>query len=162
MSPEGNRWFIAKVEETTEHADEDSPAHAFIQWKGTDVCFDFYCDCGEQGHFDGYFAYQFRCGSCKTVYVFPHDVYAIKVDEPVNTLCEPVDLDMWDGITMMGTDDDVQLSLPERMAAFIEAVASQSTTDGQCLVCRKSDGKHGTVCVFSYAQGLAEELKSHD
>lgn len=25
-----------------------------IQWKGTDACLDFYCECGMQGHLDGF------------------------------------------------------------------------------------------------------------
>lgn len=38
---------------------EDTPdrAHAFIQWKGTDVCMDFHCECGVHMHFDGDFAF---------------------------------------------------------------------------------------------------------
>ena len=38
--------------------------HAFIQWKGTDVCMDFRCPCGEGGHFDGVFAYTVECPAC--------------------------------------------------------------------------------------------------
>lgn len=40
--------------------------HAFIQWKGTDVCMDFYCPCDEEGggHFDGMFAYVVECPRC--------------------------------------------------------------------------------------------------
>ena len=44
----------------------------FIQWKGTDVCLDFHCECGEAGHFDGDFAYQLRCGACQRVWDLPH------------------------------------------------------------------------------------------
>lgn len=50
---EGAQTLIAK----------DVP-HAFIQWKGTDVCMDFHCPCGEGGHFDGYFAYVVECPAC--------------------------------------------------------------------------------------------------
>jgi hypothetical protein len=37
---------------------------AFIQWKGTDVCMDVYCLCGQQFHIDATFTYavQCRCG----------------------------------------------------------------------------------------------------
>lgn len=48
--------------------------HAFIQWKGTDVCLDFRCECGAIGHFDGFFAYQLRCGACSRVWDMPHTV----------------------------------------------------------------------------------------
>jgi hypothetical protein len=42
--------------------------HAFIQWKGTDVCADLYCDCGAQYHVDGDFMYHVKCGECGRVY----------------------------------------------------------------------------------------------
>ena len=40
----------------------------FIQWKGTDICMDFWCDCGTKNHYDGYFAYYVQCKGCKQVY----------------------------------------------------------------------------------------------
>lgn len=81
------------------YGDQPDP-HAFIQWKGTDVCLDFYCDCGTQGHFDGDFAYQLRCPACDTVWEMPWHLYPrratdvrdgvcdIEVDEPDRTLGE--------------------------------------------------------------------------
>lgn len=33
--------------------DEPENPYAFIQWKGTDVCMDFHCECGAHCHFDG-------------------------------------------------------------------------------------------------------------
>jgi hypothetical protein len=38
----------------------DKP-HVWIQWKGTDVCCDILCSCGNASHYDGYFLYFFRC-----------------------------------------------------------------------------------------------------
>jgi len=46
-------------------------AYAFIQWKGTDACFDFTCDCGAEAHFDGYFAYVVKCGACGQEWEMP-------------------------------------------------------------------------------------------
>lgn len=43
-----------------------------IQWKGTEVCLDFYCHCGYKGHYDGGFAYGLRCGGCGAVWELPH------------------------------------------------------------------------------------------
>jgi len=40
----------------------------FIQWKGTDLCMDFHCECGTHNHYDGYFAYYVRCAGCGQVY----------------------------------------------------------------------------------------------
>lgn len=57
--------------------------HAFIQWKNTNVCFDFICDCGEQSHYDGWFAYKVRCVACGTVYEMPDILYPRKsTDDP--------------------------------------------------------------------------------
>lgn len=42
---------------------EDRP-HVWIQWKGTDVCCDIHCACGEMLHFDGEFFYFVKCGAC--------------------------------------------------------------------------------------------------
>lgn len=40
----------------------------WIQWKGTNVCIDIYCSCGESSHFDGDFMYYVRCPYCSQVY----------------------------------------------------------------------------------------------
>jgi hypothetical protein len=39
-------------------------AEVFLQWKGTDACYDFYCPCSpdEPQHWDGYFGGEFTCG----------------------------------------------------------------------------------------------------
>ena len=39
-----------------------------IQWKGTAVCMDVYCACGELLHFDTWFAYHIGCSVCGQVY----------------------------------------------------------------------------------------------
>lgn len=48
----------------THDAVPGTDAEQFIQWKGTDVCLDFYCPCGAHGHVDGMFAHYVRCGAC--------------------------------------------------------------------------------------------------
>ena len=47
---------------------KDKRPDTFIQWKGTDVCVDIYCTCGEQCHFDGMFMYYVRCPHCQAAY----------------------------------------------------------------------------------------------
>lgn len=42
--------------------------HAWIQWKGTNVCMDIHCKCGAHGHIDTDFAYHVKCRDCGTVY----------------------------------------------------------------------------------------------
>lgn len=53
--------------------DIENPS-AFIQWKGTNVCMDFYCECGAHCHFDGYFAYVVKCPHCETEWEMPSHV----------------------------------------------------------------------------------------
>lgn len=43
--------------------------HGWIQWKGTDVCMDVYCACGEQFHIDASFAYHVKCPECGRFYM---------------------------------------------------------------------------------------------
>ncbi len=57
--------------------DTDAPG-AFVQWKGTDVCMDFYCDCGAHGHFDGFFAYTVKCQHCGTTWEMPVHLFPRK------------------------------------------------------------------------------------
>lgn len=58
-------------------ANESSPnvPYAFVQWKGTDVCMDFHCDCGADCHFDGYFASEVKCPHCNAIWEMP--IYAV-------------------------------------------------------------------------------------
>lgn len=60
-------------------SDEERP-DAFIQWKGTDACLDLYCTCGEQFHFDGYFAYELTCGRCGQTYELPNTLRIYPVE----------------------------------------------------------------------------------
>lgn len=54
---------------------------AFIQWKGTDVCMDFHCECGAFCHFDGDFAYSVKCPHCQTVWQMPCMMYPRKLTQ---------------------------------------------------------------------------------
>jgi len=42
--------------------------YAFIQWKGTNVCADVHCVCGNSAHFDVDFFYAVKCAACGAVY----------------------------------------------------------------------------------------------
>lgn len=52
----------------------------FIQWKGTDLCMDFHCECGTHNHYDGYFAYHVKCKGCGQVYKMDTKVLMEKVN----------------------------------------------------------------------------------
>lgn len=43
------------------------PGSTHIQWKGTEVCMDLVCFCGQRLHIDAGFAYAVRCHACERV-----------------------------------------------------------------------------------------------
>ena len=57
-----------------------SEPHGWIQWKGTDVCIDIHCVCGEHSHYDGDFLYHFKCPVCNVVYQVGAYVKLYKLD----------------------------------------------------------------------------------
>lgn len=65
---------------------QGSDAEMFIQWKGTEVCLDFYCPCGESSHLDSAFAYFVQCPSCDTVFELGTQVIIKRVQEPTETM----------------------------------------------------------------------------
>lgn len=91
-----------------------SSAEVFIQWKGTDVCLDWTCPCGDGGgHYDGHFAYGLQCEACGRKFKMPSTVTITEVtdDDPVihsmqiadAAKHEPIDIPMPD---YGRTDDD--------------------------------------------------------
>jgi hypothetical protein len=60
--------------------------NVFIQYKGTDLCADIYCECGKHLHVDDYFAYAVQCPSCKAIYELPQFVTAVKVEQTAFTV----------------------------------------------------------------------------
>lgn len=42
--------------------------YGWVQWKGTDVCIDLHCSCGELGHVDADFFYHYKCLACGQLY----------------------------------------------------------------------------------------------
>lgn len=56
--------------------------NVFVQWKGTDVCLDFHCECGYDGHFDGLFCYGLRCGRCGKTWTMPHTFGLVANENP--------------------------------------------------------------------------------
>ncbi|WP_220456006.1 hypothetical protein [Vibrio rotiferianus] len=54
--------------------------HAWIQWKGTDVCMDVHCKCGAHCHVDAIAAYQVKCPECGTIYACASHIELIEVE----------------------------------------------------------------------------------
>lgn len=74
--------IMARPEIRKQRHDLTKEPKTFIQWKGTDVCMDFWCDCGTNNHYDGYFAYQIRCAGCNAVFELGHSV-SVKLVDPL-------------------------------------------------------------------------------
>ena len=61
--------------------------HGWIQWKGTDVCMDIYCKCGQSFHIDSTFAYSVQCPKCDTCYHCNGHIELIELRQvPDNTI----------------------------------------------------------------------------
>lgn len=57
---------------------DDGP-HGWIQWKGTDVCIDLHCSCGDHAHIDGWFFYRYECRNCHKKYAVGCNVKLIEM-----------------------------------------------------------------------------------
>lgn len=55
----------------------EGASHGRIQWKGTDVCIDLHCECGNDDHFDGDFLYYYECSACGKKYAMGMNVALI-------------------------------------------------------------------------------------
>lgn len=71
--------------------------HGWIQWKGTDVCMDIYCECSEHFHIDDTFAYHVQCPICKRVYFCNGHIELIKLEE-MPEACVSIDRDRLDSL----------------------------------------------------------------
>jgi len=54
---------------------------AYVQWRHTDLCMDFFCECGAHCHFDGSGAFCVKCPRCETVWEMPSMLFPRKADE---------------------------------------------------------------------------------
>lgn len=57
----------------------DKSPRGFIQWKGTEACVDYTCECGETFHEDGDFLYEVTCPSCGSRYICSPFIELIQV-----------------------------------------------------------------------------------
>jgi hypothetical protein len=56
-------------------------AEIFVQWKGTDLCADFYCECGAHFHIDAEFVYAIKCSACGATYRVPSTLTLTRIEE---------------------------------------------------------------------------------
>ncbi len=57
----------------------------WIQWKGTEVCMDIYCVCGNMSHIDADFAYNVMCPYCKRIFMINGHVELVELTEDEKT-----------------------------------------------------------------------------
>lgn len=107
--------------------------YAFLQWKGTDVCFDFHCACGADLHFDGYFAYNVECGQCHAVWEMPCFLHPrraaegsaplqlLKAEEPMEEERAVVSLD--DALEMLEIIDDYDAGPEQCVHTYVQGPA---------------------------------------
>ena len=62
--------------------DFNTGAKSFIQWKGTDVCMDWWCSCGNSNHVDSDFLYSVQCKHCGKVWEVGTQVALRPTTEP--------------------------------------------------------------------------------
>lgn len=65
-----------------------------IQWKGTDVCIDLYCDCGQHHHYDGCFLNAWKCGACGQIWEMGWEVKMRPAREPMQIPCQILEVDL--------------------------------------------------------------------
>lgn len=53
--------------------------HGWIQWKGTNVCMDITCKCGEHDHIDAEFLYAVTCRACGATFAVGQNVELIEM-----------------------------------------------------------------------------------
>lgn len=56
-------------------------ATAFIQWKGSNICIDVQCECGNDNHIDNDFVYFVKCERCQNVYALDSNIRLVKIKE---------------------------------------------------------------------------------
>ncbi len=64
--------------------------HGRMQWKGTDICMDFICECGYNNHYDGDFAHVVECAGCGTQYALNPHIEMVKLENKTTQYLESV------------------------------------------------------------------------
>lgn len=52
----------------------------YINWKDTDLCGNFRCECGSEFHIDAYFVFAVECSACGVIWKTPGTVELEKVE----------------------------------------------------------------------------------
>ena len=68
------------IARTIQETYENMP-HGWIQWKGTDVCMDVHCKCGNISHVDSDFVYYIKCPKCNAIYMCNGHIEFIELEK---------------------------------------------------------------------------------
>lgn len=72
------KLWLKHLNEAMEKKRDTPMPGARIQWKGTDVCMDVFCDCGADYHIDADFCYFVLCPKCGKTFVCNPDIELIE------------------------------------------------------------------------------------
>lgn len=65
--------------------------HLYVQWKGTNVCADFWCPkCEATGHADAEFMYEIQCPDCGQLYRVSARVGIRAIEDSAKMMSDPV------------------------------------------------------------------------
>lgn len=110
-------------------------ATMFIQWKGTDVCFDFQCPCQPEefaAHFDGYYAYYVQCPACGSNYELGTQVRARLVEDTDGHEVKILDMEHTDlSVDWERPDGPAVPSIPEPVFVELCRAAWSDFDEGQ-------------------------------
>ncbi|HUV65936.1 MAG TPA: hypothetical protein VMW24_18725 [Sedimentisphaerales bacterium] len=74
------KWKSLIIERRIEFTPAKDPS-AWVQWKGTNVCADVNCSCGNSWHIDGDFYYFVQCPECQRVYEMNGNIELIELTD---------------------------------------------------------------------------------
>lgn len=95
---------------------------AYLQWKGTDACIDIAClNCGNDGHFDRDFLYEWTCGRCGQLHEMSSFVRYRAIGPGEGRMTDPAVLE----------DDATEVDLPNPTWPTAEQMLNE---DGAALI----------------------------
>ena len=83
MTEQGKTTFSLLLDKINTRRD---PPCLALQWKNTDACLDFDCECGASYHFDGYFCFQVQCPKCERIYALDTNIRLVRLSNEESEL----------------------------------------------------------------------------
>ena len=119
--------------------------HGWVQWQGTEVCMDIYCECGHHSHVDASFTFNVKCPVCNRIYFVNGHIELIEVSNLDNEMFVVADTDniypednnppVLDGLEQkrLEKQKEAQMFLTERLEihSLLGVINEQSTLSEQ-------------------------------